>query len=224
LDNGKIILPALPAKIINARLLDNTKIDFSTNSNRLTINVPASKQDKSITIVALEIKGNAMDIPVIPPFSKTNSLIYYKSVKASSSITPLFMHNPEAVTDDNDETFWTPGRNTTVADSIIGKRFESCHDSSNRVWLRSGWLEVSLDKITTIQSVIIKQSVDWGHAPVTMYKIECEVNGGWQEIITGTSVTGNKIVFPRPVKTKTIRLSVEASGRPAISEFQVFAD
>jgi alpha-L-fucosidase len=220
-NHDTIKLPAFTGKIVKASLVDGSPVTFSADKNALILKVPTEKQDPDITLVVLEIKGNASDIVVIPPFTKTKSLAYYKPAKASSSVAPLFMYNAGALFDDNDGTYWTPGRNPLLSDSISGIKFDNGYNPKNPVWLKSGWVEVDLGKPTKVSSAVIKEKRGNNYIKVTSYKIEYKKKGNWVIIVSGTSLD-DAIKFPKPVEVQIIRLLVEAPGKPAISEFQLF--
>jgi len=196
---------------------------FASDKIALTIKVPPAKQDPNITVITLEIKGNASNIAVIPPFTKTKSLAYYKPAKVSSSVAPSFMHDAGAVFDDNEGTYWTPGRNPLLADSISGIKFDDGYNPKNPMWLNHGWVEVDLGKPHKISHAIIKDTKGWNnnYLSVTSFKIEYKKKGNWVTIVSGTSLE-KPITFPAPVEAQNIRLSVEAPGKPAITEFQLY--
>ena len=216
-------LPSFTGKIVKATLVDGSSVAFTADKNALTIKVPAEKQDLNITVIVLEIKGNSSDIAIIPPFTKTKSLAYYRPAKVSSSVAPTFMHDAGAIFDDNEGTYWTPGRNPLLADSISGIKFDDGYNPKNPVWLNNGWVEVDLGKPTKISRAVIKGTTGWNnnYLGVTSFKIEYKKKGNWVTIVSGTSLE-KPITFPTPIEAQTIRLSVEAPGKPAITEFQLF--
>lgn len=220
-NQSEIKLPAFNGKIVKATLVDGTSVVFVSDNNSLILKVPAEKQDQNITVIILEIMGNASNLAIIPPFTKTNSLAYYKPAKVSNSVAPSFMHDAGAVFDDNENTYWTPGRNPLLADSISGIKFEDGYNPKNPVWQKTGWVEVDLGKPTKVSSAVIKEKRGNNYLKVTSYKIEYKKKGNWITIVSGTSLD-SAIMFPSRVNAQIIRLSVEAPGKPAISEFQFF--
>ena len=222
-NQDELRLPAFSGKIVTATLVDGSPVVFASDKIALTIKVPPAKQDPNITVITLEIKGNASNIAVIPPFTKTKSLAYYKPAKVSSSVAPSFMHDAGAVFDDNEVTYWTPGRNPLLADSISGIKFDDGYNPKNPMWLNHGWVEVDLGKPHKISHAIIKDTKGWNnnYLSVTSFKIEYKKKGNWVTIVSGTSLE-KPITFPAPVEAQNIRLSVEAPGKPAITEFQLY--
>ena len=58
-----IQLPALPARVIRARLLSGAKVDFTQNDQGLKINVAAADKASPDTVVALDLDRSASEIP-----------------------------------------------------------------------------------------------------------------------------------------------------------------
>ena len=67
--NGRIELPALPAEIKSATLLNGGRVDFTQMGDRLSIVIPQSALEPLDTIVKLELDRPAMEIPVLTPAS-----------------------------------------------------------------------------------------------------------------------------------------------------------
>jgi hypothetical protein len=133
------------------------------------------------------------------------------------------MHTAQAAIDDNIGTFWSLGRNDSVAATIIGRKFESQHDPKSEVWQRSGWLEVDLGTPRTISHAFI-QELPWGdYSPVTSFSIDYEEKGEWRTAFIGSTIGKSlEIDLQKPVTARKFRLSIVAGGRPAIAEFQLF--
>jgi hypothetical protein len=140
----------------------------------------------------------------------------------SSSIAPQFMHTAQAALDDDASTYWTPGRDEAMAEEIMGKQFEHVRRMPNHpVWIRNGWLEVDLGKPQTVSRARIQEY--GGYSPIASWKIESENNGTWQVIAEGKTIgTSFDVPISTPATARKFRLSIEADGRPAIAEFQLF--
>ena len=222
--NGdKLVLPHLAAKIKNAILMDGTAVIFQNTKDALTINLEPLNHDSIVTTIKLTIDRPAMELSVIYPPSTSGSLAYRKPAKVSSSVAPLFMHTAEAALDDNNNTFWSLGRNDSVASTIIGKKFETQHDPKADVWNKSGWLEVDLGVTKTITKAHIQEFCRDDYSPVTSFEIYYEEKGAWKSAAKGTSIgKALEVKFPKTVTAKKFRLCIKAEGRTAISEFQLF--
>ena len=75
-ENGRVELPALPAEIKSATLLNGGKVEFSRQDGKLVITIPQSALEPVDTIVKLEVERPAMEIPAITmlasPGAQTN--------------------------------------------------------------------------------------------------------------------------------------------------------
>ena len=225
-NGNKLVLPHLPAKIKGATLMDGSPVAVVNSKTALTITVDPSKQTPIVTLIKLTIDKSAVEMTAIYPPSVSGSLAYMKPAKVSSSIAPLFMHTAEAAIADNPGTFWSLGRNDSVAATIIGKKFEEQHSPKAELWLKSGWIEVDLGAPKLVTRAML-QELQWGdYSPVTSFNIAYEEKGVWKTAFEGTTI-GKKpfeVNFVKPATAWKFRLSIKADGRPALAEFQLFLD
>jgi len=225
-NGNKLVLPHLSAKISSASLMDGSPVVFQNTKDALTITVEPQKQLPIVTLIKLNINRPANELAAIYPPSVSGSLAYLKPATVSSSIAPLFMHTAQSALDDNPGTFWSLGRNDSVAATIIGKKFDEQHSPKAELWLKSGWLEVDLGAPKTVTRAML-QELSWGdYSPVTTFSIDYEEKGAWKTAFEGTNI-GKKpfeINLSKPVSARKFRLSIKAEGRPAIAEFQLFTN
>ncbi len=182
------------------------------------------KTDPIVTTIKLTIDKPTIELASIYPPTESGSLAYNKPATVSSSIAPLFMHTAQAALDDNPNTYWSTGRNDSIAATIIGKKFEQQHDPKSELWLKTGWIEVDLGAPKLVTRTIIQERAGWSYSPITSFSIEYEEKGVWEKAYEGTTL-GDKpveVVLSKPVKASKFRLSIQAEGRPAIAEFQLF--
>lgn len=220
-----LTLPPLPRPIRSAALLDGTAVRFTQSAAALTLDIPAARRDPHITVIKLMLAGPASELAVIHPPSKSGSLAYRQPASVSSSIAPQFMHTAEAALDDNDSTFWSPGRDEAIAGAIFGKQFDHFRLlPKHPLWLKSGWLEFDLPRATRVGHAVIKERISPNnYLPVSAWRIEFAESDHWQIAARGDAIGATlKVAFPRPVTATKFRLVVEAPGRPAIAEFQLF--
>jgi hypothetical protein len=199
-------------------------VPFQQDADAFQLSIPEAGRDPNITVVKLTIDGDPLSLAAIVPVSSSKSLAYLKPATASSSIAPQFMHTAQAVLDDDDSTYWTPGRDETLANEILGKKFEHVRKMPNHpLWIRNGWIEVDLESPTSITHARIHEHA--GYSPVSSWKIEYDADGEWRKAAEGTTI-GKRldVPFPTPVTARKFRLLIEAVGRSAISEFQLFQD
>jgi alpha-L-fucosidase len=64
--DGKLSLPALPAKILRASLLGGAAVTFSQSEQRVEVSVPVASQNAPDTIVVLELDQPASGLKTIP--------------------------------------------------------------------------------------------------------------------------------------------------------------
>jgi alpha-L-fucosidase len=222
--NEALRLPPLPRKVRTASLLDGTPVEFTQSADALAFTVPAAKCDANITVIKLRVEGSVSDLGVIHAPSTTGSLAYRRPAKVSSSIAPQFMHTPESALDDNDSSYWSPGRDEAIAATIPGRKFDDFRlMPEHPLWLKSGWLEVQLASPSQVGRAILKEKIVPGnYLPVSFWKIEYEEAGRWLVGAEGATIGSRAdVVFPKPVMAQKFRLSIEAPGRPAIAEFQL---
>jgi alpha-L-fucosidase len=218
-------LPPLPRKVRSATLLNGTAVNFTQSAEVLVLTVPPSQRDPNITVIALRVDGSVADLAAIYAPSVTGSLAYRRPATVSSSIAPLFMHTPDAALDDNDGTYWSPGRDETVAAGIPGRRFDHFRlMPKDPLWLKSGWLEVDLGRSARVGRAILMEKIDArSYLPVCSWRIEYAEAGRWLPAAAGTAIGPRaEVIFPHAVEGRQFRLVIEASGRPAIAEFQLF--
>jgi alpha-L-fucosidase len=220
-----LTLPPLSARVHSAALLDGTPVEFAQTATGLTLTVPAAQRDPHVTVVKLRLGSSPLALAAIPPPSTTGSLAYRRPATVSSSIAPQFMHTAEAALDDNDGTYWSPGRDEAIAAGIFGKRFDHFRlMPKDPLWLKSGWLEVDLGRPTAIGRARLKEKVDArSYLAVSSWKIEYATATGWQTAAAGQAIDPKAdVTFPRAVTARKFRLSIAAEGRPALAEFQLF--
>lgn len=218
------VFPPLPVPVTRATLLDGTPVEITQTAAAFSLRLPAGRRHPQITVVKLHVAGSPLALAALPPPSTSGSLAYRRPAKVSSSIAPRFMHTAEAAIDDNEGTYWSPGRDESIAAGIPGRRFDHFRLlPKDPLWLKSGWLEVDLGRAATVRRAVLMERVDpRSYVPVTRWTIECDGPSGWQSAATGTAI-GRKleVAFPRTIDARHFRLRVEAEGRPAIAEFQL---
>ena len=83
-------------------------------------------------------------------------------------------------------------------------------------------LEISLDKATSIDRVILQEDITFGER-VLSYKLEAECNGKWIDLYTGTNIGHKRIVKFDSCTMNKIKLTVlSAKAEPNIQNFKVF--
>jgi len=86
---------------------------------------------------------------------------------------------------------------------------------------RSGWLEIDLGKDTEVGCALIKEL---GYQRTNAFAIEFGQDGTWKEVVSGSTLAGEKILRFKPITARYFRLNIrKASEVPTIEEFQLFA-
>jgi alpha-L-fucosidase len=222
---GKVTLPALPAKIVSASLLDGSAVNFEQAADKLVLSVPPAGQDPAVSVVKLRIEGDPLTIPAIPPPSSSGSLAYRKPARVSSSIAPEFIHSAYSAIDDDPSTCWVPGRDEAIASGMAGRKFDHLQKlPTHPVWLRTGWLAVDIGQPMDVSRAILREKiVPTSYSPVSSWTIEYLKGDIWHVAARGTVIgKSREVQFEKPVNAARFRLSIEALGRPAITEFQLF--
>jgi alpha-L-fucosidase len=70
---GEYVLPALGARMLKAAVLGGAEAKIVQDDNRLVVSVPAGAVDADVTVVKLEVAGDALKIPVVYPVSTSGS-------------------------------------------------------------------------------------------------------------------------------------------------------
>ena len=130
------------------------------------------------------------------------SLSYGKTATSSNVYYDMADYQPSQVLDGNYETRWATDDN-----------------------VKSAWLEVDLGEPQVISTIIIKEEF----APrVTSFRIlaRSDEGGAYKVINQGKKIGDERILYPRPLSARFVRLEVKTTGNvgPTISEFQIFKE
>ncbi len=200
-DVAVLELAALPAKIINSRLLTGGHVEVTQSDDGLQIAVPESDRKPIDTIIVLQLDQSASAIDPIAPSGYGVSLTEGKKAKASNVFQNSSHHNAAKAVDGDDMTRW-------ATDGSVG-------DCS---------LEVDLGKPVTFDHALINECVDFG-VRVKAFQLQHKNKEGeqWKTFCRGTTIGANmKVKFP-PVTARYVRLEIEGHGGPTIYEFSLFA-
>jgi len=191
-ENGRVELPALPANIKSAALLNGGKVDFSQNDGKLSITIPSSALEPMDTIVKIEVDRPAMEIPVLTSASE---------IKATAS--NVFQgqneeYGAQKAFDNDPQTRWATDSST-----------KQC------------WIAADLDRATTIQSVRIQQEASYADR-ITKFEFQYRAGGDWKTIFSGTKISAKFQKKFAPVTAREFRLNIlDATDGPTISEIEL---
>ena len=189
--DGTVELPALPAEIKSATLLNGGKVECTQQDGKLVVRIPATALEPVDTIVKLELNRPAMDLPVLTPSSgiKATASNVFQGDDAEFGAAQAF---------DNDaHTRWATDSGTKQA-----------------------WLAADLGKETSVGAVRIQEAAPYA-GRVTRFEFQYRDGGTWKTIFSGTKIGDRyQKKFP-PVKAREFRLNIlDASEGPTIAEME----
>lgn len=218
----ELSLPVISSKVVNATLLDGTKIDFTQNSKGLKLSFPKGKIDSIATIAVLTMDKDLSTISPIIPFSTSRSIAYGKTASASSSVGQ-FYHDPSAAFDDNPKTAWKIGRKKDIdVNKIYGQNIHYLSDEILALYEPSGWLEVDLGKPQLIGKIKLGESV-YSESEIKKFQVQYLSGKDWITLATDTKMGDwNKEI--KPVTAQKFRLVINEYHRYfGVNEFELFA-
>jgi len=192
-------LPALPAKIVNRRVLTGGQARVKQSDAGIEIAVAKSDRQEIDTIVALELDRAAIDIRPIAVASIGQSLTEGKSAKAFNVFQKNSAYAAAKAVDGEDETRWATDAGT-----------QQC------------WLEVDLGKPETFDRAMIDECVEYG-VRVKAFELQCQEGNTWTTFFQGKTIGKNREVHFPPVTARHVRLNIQGDHGPTIYEFQLFA-
>ena len=191
-------LPALPAHVVNSRLLTGGQANVKQSDTGIEISIPPSDRQEIDTIVALELDKPAIGIAPIALSSIGQSLAEGKKAKASNVYQHNNAHNAAKAVDGDEETRWA-----TDADT------KQC------------WLEVDLGKPETFDHALIDECVEYG-VRVKTFELLYQDGSDWKTFFKGTTIGRKLAVQFSPVTARHVRLNIDGEHGPTIYEFQLF--
>jgi len=218
-----LTLPAMPAKITKAVLINGKAVNYLQKKNELQIIVPKADREKIVTTIAFETNTSIAKLGLILPFGKSGSLAYGKKVSASSSIGQ-FLHDPNSAVDDNMNSHWKLGRQTNADfEKYVGSRIHYINSPKElgELYESKGWLEVDLGKVQSVAKIKVVESV-FANSKITSFQVQCKKGKEWITIAEGEKM-GDWSQIITPVKARYFRLLINNRiGFSGIKEFQLF--
>lgn len=227
LKSGTVRLPAMPGQIVSASTLSGAAVNFSQTADGVRLTVPEAARDREVTVIKLKLAEILpLDMSPIYPPTRSGSLAYRSAVKTSSAVGPRFMHDGAALLDDDDNTYWTPGRSPEARNAARKSFVHYRNKASDAHWLHDGSIEVDLGAPKLVRRVAIREKVFAGrYAPVNRWTLEYQDGDAWKTVASGDRIGASlSAVLDTPVSAQCFRLTVSADGRPALTEFQLHDD
>lgn len=220
-DKTTIALPAIPAKILSAKLLDGTPVRFTQNNKNISLAYPAGKTDPIATIAVLTLDKHASTLTPTVPLPATGSLAYARKATASSAVGQ-FYHDATAAFDDNPKTAWKIGRRKDVDFSqYYGKNIHYQSPEIMALYEPTGWLEVDLGKPETVGRIKLGES-KYGQSEIKKFEVLYLKGNQWVSLAQDSKM-GDWDKTIAPVKAQKFRLAIqEYHGYFGVNEFQLF--
>lgn len=202
LKDGQITLPALPAKVLSAKMLQGAPLECTEANGALTISIPRGRRNLApAAIVELTLDQDALKLAPVSSAASIASLSLGKPVEVSSVWPGRDKTNlkPEFITDGDETTHW------------------AAEESA-----RSAVITVDLGKESSVQKVTFS---DGPYRRTRDYSIEALIGDKWQLLGEGTETnfSGTAEVKVPDFKTRKVRVNIrKAIDTPVVSEIQVF--
>ncbi len=191
-ENGRIELPALPAQIKSAALLNGGKVEFSQKDGKLSLAIPQSALEPMDTIVKLELGRPALEIPAITPASDIQATASNVFQQEETE------YGPQQAFDNDPQTRWATDSGT-----------------------KQVWLAADLGRPKSIQFVRIQEAASYADR-VTKFDFQYRDGGEWKTIFSGDKIGARFQKTFEPVKAQEFRLNIlDASEGPTISEIEL---
>jgi alpha-L-fucosidase len=192
-DEGKIELPAIPARILAAHVLTGGEVTLAQSDSGITLRVIPADQAPIDTLIALDLDKPAMDIPPLRLASSTNSIAVGAKATASNVYQKQEEFGPDKALDGEMETRWATDSGTHQA-----------------------WLEVDLGSPRTFSKVAIHE---WAAGD---RRVQAKAETQWQTLFTGSTIGPDFTKSFSPVTARFVRLNIlEATEGPTIDEFEI---
>jgi alpha-L-fucosidase len=202
LKDGKVTLPALPAKVLSAQMLQGAPVDCAEADGTLTISIPRGRRNLiPAAIVELTLDQDALKLAPVSSAASIASLSLGKPVEVSSVWPGRDKTNlkPEFITDGDETTHW------------------AAEESA-----RSAVITVDLGKESSVQKISF---CDGPYRRTRDYAIEALVGDKWQTLGEGTETnfSGTAEVKVPDLKTRKVRVTIrKAIDTPVVAEIHVF--
>ena len=190
-----LTLPPLPRKIRKVRVLTGGRATWSQDEKGIILSVAPEDRREMDTLFALEVEGEAFEIP--PVKWTSGSLALDRPARASNVFRKQENFGPDKAFDDDEATRWATDAGTETA-----------------------WLEVDLGEPRTLSRALILEAYE---GRVQAYALERFEQGKWIAFHEGKTIGKRaEITFPSVAASK-VRLHVlEASEGPTLYEFRLF--
>ncbi len=199
---GPLVLPPIPAKVVSARALSGGDLRFSQDEKGISLSLPRKDRSPLVTVVQLQVRGEATRIPPVKVPWKSGSLAFHRPARASNVFRGMEgRFGPAKALDDDPKTRWATDAGTHAA-----------------------WLEVDLGEPKEIGRVRVDECVQYGRR-IQSFSVEARLTPAepWRPLFRAGRAGRHFTREFSPLKARYVRLRIlKASDGPTIWEFQVF--
>ncbi|MBN1853277.1 MAG: alpha-L-fucosidase [Pirellulales bacterium] len=193
-------LPAIPAKVMQSRVLSGGQAEVRQTEAGIQVIVPESDRQPIDTIVALELDRAACDLAAVD-VPEPVSLATHAKATASNTYQNRAEFGPEKAVDGHKDTRWATDSGIT-----------------------SAWLELDLGKPVRLSRFVIKQAYPELER-VRKFAIEYWHDDRWETCYRGKNPGGIHAARFESVTAQRVRLNItESTDGPTVWEFQLFEE
>ncbi len=204
--SGKLVLPALPAKVLQAKVLTGGTAKVTQGDGYLTIEMRSEEINEVNTVIALKLDQPAAEIAPI----KTIDLPLTIGATVTASSEKSEKNAARSIVASDLKEF---------SEGIMVKSAWSPDPKDS-----SPWIQVALAKSETVSQLQIREGKFGAASKVEAFVIEAKVPNGWKTIHEGMTLGGDfGLVLGEPVTSDVFRLRISKwQGGLNINSFELF--
>jgi len=204
--SGVLTLPALPAKVLNTRVLTGGTASVVQNNGRLTVNMNPQNINGVNTVIALKLDRPAAKVSPL----KTIGLPLTIGATTTASSEKSTKNAARSIIASDMKEF---------SEGIFVKSAWSPESKD-----KSPWIQVKLAKPGTVSQIQIREGKFGSASKVEVFAIEARLSNDWKTIYEGSTLGGDfGLVLDEPVKSDTFRLRISKwRGSLNINSFELF--
>jgi alpha-L-fucosidase len=204
--SGKLVLPALPAKVLGVKVLTGGTAKVVQSNDRLTVEMKPEEINSVNTVIALKLDRPVLEIAPI----KTIDLPLTIGADATASSEKSEKNAARSIVASDMKEF---------SEGIMVKSAWS-PDSKDK----DPWIQVSLSQSESVSQIQIREGKFGAASKVEEFVIEAKVEGKWATIYSGTQIGGDfGLVLGEPVTSDAFRLRINTwQGGLNINSFELY--
>jgi alpha-L-fucosidase len=204
--SGKLSLPALPAKVLDAQVLSGGTVTVKQTTESLTIKMNAEEINPVNTVIALKLDRPAS---AISPIKTIDLPLTIGAIATASSEKSEKKAARSIVASDLKE----------FSEGIMVKSSWSPVPQD-----KAPWIQVDLGKPESVSQIQIREGKFGAASQVQEFVIEARVEGRWAALYSGVRIGGDfGLVLDEPVTSDAFRLRiVKWQGGLNINSFELF--